>query len=368
MKIGILTFHCSYNPGAVLQCLALQNFISSLGYQVEIIDYRPRYRVTKLRFQKWRIRASLLGGLHYTFIEYPFLRKYYSKYQKFEDIYYRKSKSIHTESQLKSFVRQYDIIILGSDQIWQSAYNGKEAIWYGEGLFNDSKPKIIAYAASAGKSNFDKKEYNLLKNNLPKFSAVSVRETSLKETLEKITDCKVDVVLDPVLMVPQTMWKAYYKKFRYDKYILVYQGRKSDYIYTFADRIKKSIGSDCKIIAVDQYDNSYKKGIEHIAASPTEFISLIHDAQCVITTSFHGTVFSIVQEVPFYYIALDDDDNGRVENIVSMLGLTQRIVTEKTDITFSDLDYTNPGKILSKLREVSQKFLVNALLNCTKKI
>ena len=43
MKIGILTFHCAVNYGAVLQAYALQEILRSLGHEVYVIDYRPDY-------------------------------------------------------------------------------------------------------------------------------------------------------------------------------------------------------------------------------------------------------------------------------------------------------------------------------------
>lgn len=43
MKIGILTFHCAYNYGAVLQAFALQKYLQQMGNNVHIIDYRPKY-------------------------------------------------------------------------------------------------------------------------------------------------------------------------------------------------------------------------------------------------------------------------------------------------------------------------------------
>lgn len=39
MKIGILTYHYAHNYGAVLQCYALQEYLSSLGHTVKIIGY-----------------------------------------------------------------------------------------------------------------------------------------------------------------------------------------------------------------------------------------------------------------------------------------------------------------------------------------
>ena len=38
-KVGILTFHYGYNYGGVLQAYALQQFLLSKGFEVEIIIY-----------------------------------------------------------------------------------------------------------------------------------------------------------------------------------------------------------------------------------------------------------------------------------------------------------------------------------------
>ena len=43
MRIGILTFHCAHNYGAVLQCYALQQYLHSLGHDIFVINYRPKY-------------------------------------------------------------------------------------------------------------------------------------------------------------------------------------------------------------------------------------------------------------------------------------------------------------------------------------
>ncbi len=43
MRIGILTFHCAHNYGAMLQCYALQEYLKGRGDEVYVIDYRPDY-------------------------------------------------------------------------------------------------------------------------------------------------------------------------------------------------------------------------------------------------------------------------------------------------------------------------------------
>lgn len=45
MKIGIFTFHCAVNYGAVLQTYCLQEVLKSMGHEVYVIDYRPEYLI-----------------------------------------------------------------------------------------------------------------------------------------------------------------------------------------------------------------------------------------------------------------------------------------------------------------------------------
>ena len=42
-KVGIITFHRANNYGAALQCYALQETLTSIGYDVVVIDYRQPY-------------------------------------------------------------------------------------------------------------------------------------------------------------------------------------------------------------------------------------------------------------------------------------------------------------------------------------
>ena len=59
MKIGILTFHCAHNYGAVLQCYATQEFLHSKGYDVEVINYRPKYLLSPYKlFTIWRFLSK----------------------------------------------------------------------------------------------------------------------------------------------------------------------------------------------------------------------------------------------------------------------------------------------------------------------
>ena len=40
MRIGTITFHCAYNFGSALQTYALRKYLTNLGHDVHVIDYR----------------------------------------------------------------------------------------------------------------------------------------------------------------------------------------------------------------------------------------------------------------------------------------------------------------------------------------
>lgn len=363
IKIGILTYHCAYNPGAMLQCYALQEFLKSKKFYVEVIDYRPRYMNPTLKFQKWRIRENIIKGLHYTFVEYPFTKRHFTKYREFEDKYFNKSRTIYSSNELIELAQSYDYIIIGSDQVWQSKYNGQDHIWYGEGLTTLPKTKILTYGASSGKYNFQKWEYELFQLYLSEFTKISVREDKLKLILSKLTTNDITVVLDPVLMINPIVWRQFYTKIKLKtKYIVIYQGRKSDNIFSLATKIANHIGNNCQIVSVDLYNNSYRSGVHHIAVSPMEFIFYIKKAEYVLTTSFHGTICSIIQNTPFYYLSLNDNDNERVENILSKLGLVNRIIDKEFNGLPEKIDYQYCNKIIDNLRHKSQKFLTDSII------
>ena len=65
MRIGILTFHCAINYGAVLQTYALQEYLKGLGHDVYVLDYRPSYLLNpyKTFIWKWLADKSLVENV-----------------------------------------------------------------------------------------------------------------------------------------------------------------------------------------------------------------------------------------------------------------------------------------------------------------
>ena len=358
MKVGILTFHAAHNFGAMLQAYALQEQIRINGHEPWIINYVPEYIASKRpTLQKWMFtHGRALQTIKYYFKIMRKAKKSYDKYKYFAHEYMKLTNICNIREDLSSICRYFDCIILGSDQIWNIKFNGKDSVWFGD--IEGFKGKLILYAASAGDKVLDKDIKNILQKKIYDFSAISVRESHLAQQISNIeTKLKISVVLDPSLMVDPKIWHKWQIPIRTDKYIVTYQAREDENVFRIATEISNQIGHECKILNVDFWNSSFRKGVEKAIVSPSEFISLIHNSQCVITTSFHGTAFSIINEVPFYTLYLNDGADGRSEELLNKLGLTERMVDKTASPQFTSINYNLVNKKLNILRSASQDFL-----------
>ena len=354
MRVGILTIHCNYNFGSFLQSYALQCYIESLGNKVEIVDYRPNYIATK----KPKLFLNILHPYPFALrlIKYSFLKKNYLIFKEAERKLHL-TKEVRDANDIGKVCESFDFVVIGSDQIWARIITKGDRIWFGE--FAKGTAKKITYAASAGDLSFSEEDTTQLPILLKNFKKISVREEQLADFIFRNTGLSVPCVLDPTLMVPDNIWSAWYKPIRKDRYILVRQAR----ISTDARRVAKELSSqlNCSVVSVDSTNWMLWGVAEQHAYSPFEFVSLIKNALCVVTTSYHAIAFSIICNTPFYSINLNDGQDGRAENLLNALGLTDRIVEKNSKITFEPIDYTDANDKLEKLRVDSQLFLKESL-------
>ena len=359
MKIGILTFHCAHNFGAILQAYALQEQLRRLGHTPIILNYRPLYLdkgEPKLHYWMFT-RGRALDTIKRYFKSTRKLIKSYKLYRQFENDFLTLTQPCKVPFQLAQQAYDCDYLILGSDQIWNPQFNGNEDVWFGN--IEHFKGNKATYAASSGSDKLNIEQEKIFKKQLTHFKAFGIREEALAKSLKSIvdTDIPLSVVLDPTLMVNPQIWESMFNYKPKGKYILVYQARKCDELFNIAQKAANYYQAE--IISVDFWDNSFRKGIKQKVISPNEFVSYVRHAECVITTSFHGTAFSLICNTPFYSVRLNAPSDDRIMSLLSQVELLDRFIDKDCLPSFDQIDFNRANKILEEKRTNSITFLEN---------
>ena len=364
MKIGILTFHCAHNYGAVLQCYALQQYLRSLGYEVLIVNYRPEYLLKPYTIVPALGNTSLVGKIKILLnfiLSFPVRVIRYKGFEKFIDKYLLFSKVVDRAS-IDSLA--CNIYIIGSDQVWNPKITeGFDDVYWGNFVVRRNVKKIT-YAASIGLSNLTEEQSIYLKKALSNFNAVSVREYKMISLLQPLINLRISQVVDPTFLLGKQDWDGLASKVPLckEKYVLTYQVEVNPNVNRVARLIAKQLNARLiQLVAwpTIKYNNALRQ-----TADPLAFISYIKYADCVVTSSFHGTAFSILYQRPFYVVdlhSLHGGSNERLKTVLSMFHLEGRYIPEEWNSRFEEIDYTDINIQLESMRGESQKFLLDNL-------
>ncbi|MDZ8183484.1 MAG: polysaccharide pyruvyl transferase family protein [Nostoc sp. ChiSLP02] len=352
MKIGILTFHHVNNYGATLQACALWTFLNSLGYDVEIIDYRPFKIVWKyfrplipLKQPKkilvnvpraWKMRRFLVSHVKLS------KKKFYDK--KGLD-YYRD---------------KYDVVVCGSDQIWcLDSFRGFDSAFFLDFVSNQTTRKI-SYAASFGNTVKLGIYHETICNLIEQFETILVRDTNSFNLINNECNQKAIKVLDPTFLIQYDRIKTSPKI--QGKYILLYihaqiKPEEEEFIKSLAK------SENLTIVSVDQPKEIAQINLE--SASPQEWVGLFSEASYIVTNTYHGTIFSIIFQKPFNVLVRSDKQN-KVTDLLRDLNLENRIFSlnqkgQPLHKEIFDIDYDSVSKILEFRRLESKKYLLQAI-------
>ncbi|MFR5683621.1 MAG: polysaccharide pyruvyl transferase family protein [Clostridia bacterium] len=360
MKIGILTYHWVKNYGGNLQAYALKETLKEIFQcKVNIIDYRPDIVVKPYAIIN---KANPVLFLK-TLIASPVTFQKYKKYSKFIKQYGNLSKqTYYQEEELKIINQQYDVFITGSDQVWNTRITGQLLDSYCLSFADQSK-KRISYAASIGNSEIEEKYKEQYKEKLNQLDAISVREETAQKLLQPLIDKKIEIVLDPTLLLNKEKWNrvAIEPKIK-SSYILVYSLEENKQLNKIVNYIAKITGLD--VITFD-LRNKYVNGKKSAYMSgPREFIGWFKKAEYVITNSFHGTIFSLIYHKKFYTIP-HSNRGSRMTDLLSMLNLSDRVLYHINDLKEKNLEeeinYKTIEEVLYSKQEQSIQFLKRAV-------
>lgn len=350
MKVSLITIKGLYNYGAVLQAYATYEYLRKLNCNVEVIDYYPNYFEAEISFIK-KVAIQLLTAVK----RYKINRFIKSNMQ-------LTNKTYTSFNQIKAGDIKADSYIVGSDQVWNSQLSqGKLDPAYFLDYVTDVKNKI-AFASSIGRTDVNENELKEMKNYLQEFQHISVREESAKKLLESAGVENVVNVLDPVFLLTKKDYEKFIKPVSYKKYLLIYSFEKNYVLQTLAFDIAEKL--NLQIIEVGIFKSKYTCDIYVQNAGIEDFLSLMNNAEFVITSSFHGTAFSILLNKLFVSVA-PSVRKTRLENITNIFGISNRLISEKDRYVLEDLlepiDYEKTNELVELYSNKTRDFLKNAI-------
>lgn len=349
MRIGILTFIDTINYGALFQAYALETVLQQMGHEVFLINYHNQ---TIIEREKGESIFSVRGLLRSLVIGNGFKRKE-KKFKTFEASHF-KITAICNDKTIAETCNDYDIIITGSDQVWNMQLTGNDLHYFLD-FENDAIHKV-SYAPSFGEGIIPERYIQQVAVLLGKFHALSVREASGQTLIKKISGLNAEIVLDPTLLLPKDDWRMLIGQQSFpNHYILVYLPHKKNDCFSFARKLQTMTGYPIIYLSISP---RIIKGVKTIYdASPQEWLGWIYHADYVVTGSFHGTAFSLNFEKQFFYESLKK--GGRVDNLVSLTGMEDRNILN-ADID-NEIDYTVVNPKLKQARLASLAWLDNAV-------
>lgn len=357
MKIGIITYHRAHNYGAVLQCYALSTKLTLCGHTVDVIDYYPNYFKEQYaifsikKFRKMSLRSKI-SYLWLFIMTYSTRNKRKKLFNAFIDKLPLTRKQYNEQD---CMFENYDAIFFGSDQIWNPTLTfGEDKIFSGN--FDKNGAKFIAYAASTSPQILNKKYERYFSGIIERYNSISVREESLANYLNNIKPETALVVLDPVLLLNEKKWSEIAIEPREKNYLLIYTVPQSEKVWELARMIAKE--KQLKIIEVRPNVKVNRKKNVLQSVSPEEFLGYFKYASYIVTTSFHGTAFSVKFRKQFSTLKFGTHVDDRAFNLLSSIGLEERMIPiEKLHVPNNSIDYSQIEYKLNSHIEASIKFI-----------
>ena len=367
-KIAIASWNGSIclNYGCALQAASLQSVIKELGYEPITICFEWAELNRRTYWKKVLAMGRNYWKTVILFWEFGRNR-----------INLGKKHISYEQCSRNVFDERCSILLSGSDSIWDDEHANPMMFWADDSM--SFFPKI-AYAPS-GPGAIDAWDKSPLINS---FFALSVRERAFGEMLKKHSQIEtfknreLITVLDPTLLVPFEYWQNMLRKekkiksFIEEKYLLCYFLNTNNDTEKNVQKVKQRHGIekvyfiDTRII--DKFGNpgicDYKDREVPFTVGPLEFVSLIKNAEAVITDSYHGSMLSIVFHKQFYYTVRGQQglNDRRFNEVFEKFNMANRFCDyyeELSDMPY--IDYDSVEIILKKERKKSMKFLKYAL-------
>lgn len=360
-KVGILTFHDAANYGAFLQAYALQEYLKKISdNQIEVVNYKAEFIKKSYSLFSKSSGGNLLKSILKNTLYFNKNIRRNKTFSYYVNKYLSLSKSTPvSKSELLLELTHYDVIISGSDQIWNLDLTNNDVSYFLPYPKNKKYVKA-SYAGSFG--NLSIKNNEEIVSYLREMDFISCREQFSKNELTNLYQLEAENHVDPTLLLNEKEWNKIGNKERIveEEYILLYTVKQPSNLYEKAVLIAKEKG--LKIVQIK--DKGYNKDVHYLSnQSPGEYVSLFRDATYILTNSFHGTVFSIINKKNFLVElkAKDLSINTRSESLLNLLGLSERTLENGIEYLDSSIEWNNVDKLLLDQQRKSSEYLIKVM-------
>lgn len=343
-----ITFDHTTNYGSSFQAYALQAAVEKISLSdgtkcsYQLIPIRKCEDWPVIRTWKHLLVAPFVALNRRMFVEFEQEHMHYAETHRISDFV-----------ELNSIT---DAFVCGSDVIWNPDLNKNIDAFY----LNFATKYRFSYAASFGKSEISENTRRKVAQYLPAFNSLSVREKSGIDIIQNSIGFTAQIVCDPVFLVDRNEWEEIIRKeISKKKYIFVYITHLSRPIERFLERLKHSTGLNI-VYAANGPKQALKQGLFQVQ-TPDKWLQLLHDAQYVVTNSFHATAFSVLFHKKFFTVVNGEKSKGinvRMYDFLSTIGLTDRIFSEiPEELDLSEINYRDIDPKIEAIREKSLEFL-----------
>lgn len=347
-KVGIVTVYGENNYGNKLQNFAVVRIFEELGYTVETLQVFQSALQENYTEKCRECIKTVISWLPFN-SRYKNIRIRKENFKRFSIEYLKLTKKGFTKDAKKYAFHEYDILSVGSDQVWNDHdFNLDDVMYYSLGFMNGCIK--ISFAPSIGKKGFSKEYQEVFCSNISNFNVLNCREIQGAEYLSSLIGKEVEIWPDPTLLVGRETWNELSRRPEWikenEEYTLIYCLGKESINY-----INKLNLTGKLVDLLDMDSISY-------TASPSEFIYLIAHAEHIYTDSFHACVFSMIFGKKYTVVRrIDDVNNDMTSRIDTLFRLFH--VQGAYDDMITPIFYQEFDSIRKKLADVVHHTLID---------
>ncbi len=368
-KVILTTVFSGYNYGSSLQALAGKTILNELGYDCQLVAMKSLVKGRDIRLKKlatilWRsltvkgTSGSKSLDSYQSSYDKTMIGDSAARFAKFTDEVLQPS--YLSWSELQRLAKECKACFAGSDQIWNSTTMYVDPLYY---LRFAPAEKRVAFAPSFGRDFIADYNKEIMGKWIAEFAHISVREDSGVRLINELTGRDAVNLVDPTLMLDGEMWRKTLKITKIlSNYILAYfLDKPSEKARTAIKDMKEKLG--CEVIAIPFQFDEMDYCDKVVPTGPIEFLTLINNAKCVLTDSFHGMAFSINFHTPFYVFERNygsaHSQNSRVESLLIKMNMEDRFDPNNAVPAMDKIDFNYSETILLTERKLAIDFLKN---------